>query len=46
MYRELLEDGFLYHQFDEHVRPGMRLGRHLWLDARSLAYMVENATKR
>lgn len=42
VYRGLLENGSLYHKFDEDVHPGMRLGRHLWLDARSLAYMVEN----
>lgn len=42
MYSGLLEDGFLYHKFDEDTQEGMRLGRNLWLDARSLAYMVEN----
>jgi papain like protease len=42
MYRGLLDNGILYHRFDEDPRPGMRLGRHLKLDARSLAYMVEN----
>jgi len=38
----LLENGELYRRYDEDVHPGMRLGRNLWLDARSLAYMIEN----
>jgi hypothetical protein len=38
----LLESGFLYRKFEEDVHEGMRLGRNLWLDGRSLAYMVEN----
>jgi hypothetical protein len=42
MYRGLLENGSLYHKVDEDMHEGMRLGRNLWLDARSLAYMVEN----
>jgi hypothetical protein len=32
----------LYLKFDEDVHEGMRLGRNMWLDARSLAHMVEN----
>ena len=42
MYHGLLENGTLYHHFDEDVHAGMRLGRHQLLDGRSLAYMVEN----
>ena len=38
----LLDSGFLYRKFEEDVHPGMRLGRNMWLDGRSLAYMVEN----
>jgi hypothetical protein len=39
---DLLESGFLYRKFEEVVHEGMRLGRNMWLDGRSLAYMVEN----
>ncbi len=42
MFSGLLESGLLYHKFDEAVHEGMRLGRNMWLDARSLAHMVEN----
>jgi len=42
MFRGLLEQGQLYQTFDEDVHEGMRLGRNQWLDAASLAYMVEN----
>lgn len=42
MFTGLLEDGELYHRFHEDVHEGMRLGRNQWLDARSLAHMVEN----
>lgn len=42
LFSGLLEDGELYHKFDEDVHEGMRLGRNQWLDARSLAHMVEN----
>lgn len=42
MFRGLLDQGVLFHQFVEDVHEGMRLGRHQRLDARSLAYMVEN----
>ena len=38
----LLDSGTLYEKFDEIVHEGMRLGRNLWLDARSLAHMIEN----
>lgn len=38
----LLDSGTLYRKYDEDVHDGMRLGRNLWLDARSLSYMVEN----
>ena len=37
----LLDNGVLYRTFDETVHPGMRLGRNLCLDARSLRFMVE-----
>jgi hypothetical protein len=46
LFSGLLEDGQLYHRFDEQVHEGMRLGRHQWLDARSLAYMVENDVRQ
>ena len=42
MFSGLLEDGELYHRFYERVHEGTRLGRNQWLDARSLAHMVEN----
>jgi hypothetical protein len=42
MFRGLLDNGVIYHKFDEVIHEGMRLGRNQWLDARSLAYMVEN----
>src|SRR5664279_5574787 len=42
MFHGLLDRGFLYHRFDEDIHTGMRLGRHQWLDGRSLAHMVEN----
>jgi hypothetical protein len=38
----LLDSGTLYEKFDEIVHDGMRLGRNMWLDARSLAHMIEN----
>src|SRR3954452_13089718 len=38
----LLDNGLLYERFHELEHEGMRLGRHLWLDARSLAHMIEN----
>jgi hypothetical protein len=38
----LLDNGLLYERFHEIEHEGMRLGRHLWLDARSLAHMIEN----
>lgn len=41
-YRGLLDNGLLYHRYEEIPQKGMRLGRNLWLDARSLAHMVEN----
>jgi len=37
-----LDNGLIYRKFDEIAHEGMRLGRNLWLDGRSLAYMVEN----
>src|SRR5881392_4109552 len=40
--RGLVDSGFVYQKFDEDVHEGMRLGRNLWLDGRSLAHMVEN----
>lgn len=42
LFSGLLEIGQLYHRFEEDIHEGMRLGRNMWLDARSLAYMVEN----
>ena len=42
MFSGLLESGQLYLKFDEAVHEGMRLGRSMWLDGRSLAHMVEN----
>lgn len=42
MFRGLLEQGQLYHRFYEDKHEGRRLGRHQWLDARSLSYMIEN----
>lgn len=39
----LVDNGTLYRTFTEDVHEGMRLGRNLWLDARSLAYRVENS---
>ncbi len=38
----LVANGHVYQKFDEDRREGMRLGRNMWLDARSLAHMVEN----
>jgi hypothetical protein len=37
----LVTNGILTHVYDEAVRQGTRLGRHLVLDGRSLAYTVE-----
>ena len=37
MFSGLLESGQLYLKFDEAVHEGMRLGRNMWLDGRSLA---------
>ena len=42
MFSGLLDNGQLYHKFDELLHDGMRLGRNLWLDARSLEHMIEN----
>ena len=42
MFSGLLDSGQLYLKFDEDVHEGMRLGRNMWLDGRSLAHMVEN----
>jgi hypothetical protein len=41
----LLDKGFLYVKFEEDVKEGMRLGRNLWLDGRSLAFMIENSVE-
>ncbi len=38
----LLDSGFLYVKFEEAVHEGMRLGRNLWLDARSVLHMIED----
>lgn len=45
MFSGLLESGQLYLKFDEEVQEGMRLGRNMWLDARSLGHMVENSVE-
>ncbi len=42
MFSGLLEQGELYQRFEETVHEGMRLGRNMLLDGRSLAHMVEN----
>lgn len=42
----LIDHGELYRRFDETVTEGMRFGRNLWLDSRSLAYAVENDAQR
>lgn len=42
----LLDHGQLYRQYDETITEGMRLGRNLWLDARSLAHTVERDAER
>src|SRR6478735_807104 len=42
LFSGLLDHGFLYHKFEEDIHEGMRLGRNLWLDGRSLAFMIEN----
>jgi hypothetical protein len=42
----LIDHGELYRRFNETVTEGMRLGRNLWLDSRSLAYAVENDAQR
>jgi hypothetical protein len=41
----LVDTGLIYRKFEEALHEGMRLGRNLWLDARSLAYMVENSVE-
>jgi len=43
MFRGLLDHGLLYHKYDVAIRDGMGLGSNLWLDARSLDFMVENS---
>jgi Papain family cysteine protease len=42
----LIDSGFVYRTFDETPREGMRLGRTMWLDGRSAAYMVENSVEQ
>jgi papain like protease len=39
----LLEEGLLYHKYEEHSPANMRLGRNLWLDGRTLDHMIENS---
>ena len=41
----LLESGQVYLKFEEEVLEGMRLGRNMWLDGRSLVHMVENSVE-
>jgi hypothetical protein len=45
MFTGLLDNGTLYHKYEERPHEGMRLGRNLWLDARSLAHMIENSVE-
>jgi hypothetical protein len=40
-----LDNGLVYRKFEEIPHEGMRLGRNMWLDGRSLAYMVENSAE-
>jgi hypothetical protein len=37
----LVDSGILYRRYDETTHKTTRLGRHMWLDGRSLPYMVE-----
>jgi hypothetical protein len=39
----LITNGRLLHEYEEQVHPGMRLGRHQELDARSLSYLAQAA---
>src|ERR1700757_1510597 len=39
----VLDNGWLYRTFEEVEHVGMRLGRNLWLDSRSLRFMIENS---
>lgn len=41
----LIDSGFVYRTFEEAPREGMRLGRSMWLDGRSVAYMIENSVQ-
>lgn len=41
----ILDKGLLYHKFEEEQHAGMRLGRNMWLDGRSLVHMVENSVE-
>ncbi len=43
IFKGLLDRGLVYHKFEEDVHDGMRLGRNMWLDGRSLVHMVENS---
>lgn len=42
----MIDNGQLIKLYDEAVHYGMRLGRNMILDARSLAYMIEDAATR
>jgi hypothetical protein len=42
----LIDSGFVYRTFVEAPHEGMRLGRSMWLDGRSAAYMVENSVEQ
>ncbi len=39
----ILDSGSVYVKFDEAAGAAKRLGRNLWLDGRSVAYMIENS---
>lgn len=41
----MLDHGQIYHRYDHTVHDGKGLGRNLWLDARSLNYMVERSAE-
>jgi hypothetical protein len=41
-FKGILDSGTVYHRYEEHAPSNMRLGRNLWLDGRSLGFMVEN----
>ena len=42
-FQGLLDEGLLYHKYEEHAPPDMRLGRNMWLDGQTLSHMIENS---